>query len=247
LATLPLMFEPSSKFTYSFSVDLTGRIIEVVSGKSLDVYLKENVLGPLGMNNTGYNLTDEQAKRVMIVYDFMKDSTLQRAIGQPRNQNNTLFAGVNAMFSTTDDYLTFTRMLLNKGSLKGVQILKSATIDTMTKTVTDNLKTKPTVGSKFYHAASGLVTDSLGTLNLEPGYDFGLGFCVLKDPKAAKRDPNALGEFFWSGANSTYFFVNPTKKMVAVFMTQIGFRPNLNPYHFYFGDQFRANIYNDIK
>lgn len=246
LASMPLMFEPNTRFTYSFSVDLTGRIIEVVSGKSLDEYLKENILNPLGMKNTGYNLTDDQVKRVMVVYDFMKDSTLSRAQLQPASQHNTLFSGVNALFSSITDYMTFARMLLNKGTLNGTQILKSETIDLMTKTVTDSLTTKPKASDKNIPVATGLVVDGMGAMNLEPGYDFGLGLCVLKDANLAKRNPAAEGEFFWAGANSTYFFVNPSKKMVAVFMTQIGFLPNTNPYHYYFGDKFRENIYKDI-
>lgn len=241
------MFQPGTKFTYSFSVDVTARIIEVVSGKSLDVYLKEKIFEPLGMKNTGYNLNEDQTKREMMVYDFMPDKTLKRALGQPKPNKNTLFAGVNALFSTTHDYMVFAEMLLNKGSLNAVQILKPATVDLMTTTVTDDLLTKTKEKSNYINAANGLVVDGMGTLNLEPGYDFGLGLCVLKDPSIAKRDNAAKGEFFWSGANATHFFVNPTQKLVAVFMTQIGFMPNRNPYGFYFGDEFRKNIYKDIK
>lgn len=247
IATLPLMFQPGTKFTYSFSVDVTARIIEVVSGKSLDVYLKEKIFEPLGMKNTGYNLNEDQTKREMMVYDFMPDKTLKRALGQPKPNKNTLFAGVNALFSTTHDYMVFAEMLLDKGSLNAVQILKPATVDLMTTTVTDDLLTKTKEKSNYINAANGLVVDGMGTLNLEPGYDFGLGLCVLKDPSIAKRDNAAKGEFFWSGANATHFFVNPTQKLVAVFMTQIGFMPNRNPYGFYFGDEFRKNIYKDIK
>ncbi|MEI8073861.1 MAG: serine hydrolase domain-containing protein [Bacteroidota bacterium] len=247
IATLPLMFQPGTKFTYSFSVDLTARIIEVVSGKSLDVYLKENILDPLGMKNTGYNLNELQTKREMMVYDFKLDKTLTRAVGQPKPNNNSLFAGVNGLFSTTHDYMVFAEMLLNKGSLNGVRILKPATVDLMTTTVTDDLLTKTKEKSGYINAATGLVVDAIGSMNLEPGYDFGLGLCVLKDPAIAKRDNAAKGEFFWSGANATHFFVNPTQKLVAVFMTQIGFMPNRNPYGFYFGDEFRKNIYKDLK
>ncbi len=247
IATLPLMFQPGTKFTYSLSVDVTARIIEVVSGKPLDVYLKENIWDPLGMKHTGYNLNEGQTKREMMVYDFKADSTLTRALGQPKPNNNTLFPGVNGLFSTTHDYMLFAEMLLNKGSLNGVRILKPATVDLMTTTVTDELSTKTKVNSNFIHAANGLVVDGMGTLNLEPGYDFGLGLCVLKDPSIPKRDNAAKGEFFWSGANATHFFVNPSQKLVAVFMTQIGFMPNRNPYGFYFGDEFRKNIYMDIK
>jgi CubicO group peptidase (beta-lactamase class C family) len=99
----------------------------------------------------------------------------------------------------------------------------------------------------FSRLGNGIVTDGLGTLNLEPGHGFGLGFAVVNDPKAAQRVSQSKGEFFWAGANSTHFFVNPKKKLVAVFMTQVGSVGTPNPYGFYFGNEMRRTIYQGLK
>jgi CubicO group peptidase (beta-lactamase class C family) len=246
LAKMPLAFNPGSKWNYSFSPDVVGRLVEVLSGKTLDVYLQENIFTPLEMNNSGYNLDAAQQKRIQTVYAFAADSTLKRTMGQPTATGNTLFAGVNALFTSTADYLRFGEMLLNQGSWNGKQILKPETVALMTQDHSqgvERLDGKDT----FERLGNGIVTDELKTLNLEPGHGFGLGFAVVQDPKAAQRESLAKGEYFWAGANSTHFFVNPKKKLVAVFMTQVGSVGTPNPYGFYFGNEMRRTIYQGLK
>ncbi len=246
LAKMPLAFNPGSKWNYSFSPDVVGRLVEVLSGKTLDNYLQEHIFTPLEMKNSGYNLDLAQQKRIQSVYAFAADSTLKRTMGQPTATGNTLFAGVNALFTSTADYLRFGEMLLNQGSWNGKQILKPETVALMTQDHTqgvERLDGKDT----FERLGNGIVTDELKTLNLEPGHGFGLGFAVVQDPKAAKREPLAKGEYFWAGANSTHFFVNPKKKLVAVFMTQVGSVGTPNPYGFYFGNEMRRTIYQGLK
>jgi CubicO group peptidase (beta-lactamase class C family) len=94
---------------------------------------------------------------------------------------------------------------------------------------------------------NGIVNDELGTLNLEPGHGFGLGFAVVQEPNQANRPAAAKGEYFWSGANSTHFFINPDKKIVVVFMTQVASVGAPNPYGFYFSNELRNVIYKDLK
>jgi len=247
LAKMPLAFDPGRKWNYSFSPDVVGRLVEVLSGKTLDVYLQEYIFTPLEMNNSGYNLDEAQQKRIQTVYAFAADSTLKRTMmGQPTATGNTLFAGVNALFTSTADYLRFGEMLLNQGSWNGKQILKPETVALMTQDHSqgvERLDGKDT----FERLGNGIVTDELKTLNLEPGHGFGLGFAVVQDPKAAQRESLAKGEYFWAGANSTHFFVNPKKKLVAVFMTQVGSVGTPNPYGFYFGNEMRRTIYQGLK
>ena len=247
LAKMPLAFDPGRKWNYSFSPDVVGRLVEVLSGKTLDVYLQEYIFTPLEMNNSGYNLDEAQQKRIQTVYAFAADSTLKRTMmGQPTATGNTLFAGVNALFTSTADYLRFGEMLLNQGSWKGKQILKPETVALMTQDHSqgvERLDGKDT----FERLGNGIVTDELKTLNLEPGHGFGLGFAVVQDPKSAQREPLSKGEYFWSGANSTHFFVNPKKKLVAVFMTQVGSVGTPNPDGFYFGNEMRRTIYQGLK
>jgi CubicO group peptidase (beta-lactamase class C family) len=245
LAKIPLAFNPGSKWNYSFSPDVVGRLVEVLSGKTLDAYLQDHIFTPLEMKNSGYNLDEAQRKRIQTVYAFAADSTLKRTMGQPTPSGNTLFAGVNALFTSTADYLRFGEMLLNQGSWNGKQILKPETIALMIQDHTQGVERLDT-SDTFTRSGNGIVTDALGTLNLEPGYGFGLGFAVLQNPKQAQRQAVAKGEFFWAGANSTHFFVHPKKKIVAVFMTQVGSVGTPNPYGFYFGNEMRNTIYQGI-
>ena len=245
-AKMPLAFDPGSKWNYSFSPDVVGRLVEVLSEKTLDVYVQEYIFTPLQMNNSGYNLDGEQRKRIQTVYAFAADSTLKRTMGQPTPSGNTVFAGVNALFTSTADYLRFGEMLLNQGSWNGKQILKPETVALMIEDHTEGIERLDSNDS-FSRLGNGIVTDGLGTLNLEPGHGFGLGFAVVKAPKAAQRESQSKGEFFWAGANSTHFFVNPKKRLVAVFMTQVASVGTPNPYGFYFGSEMRRTIYQGLK
>lgn len=240
LSRLPLNYDPGTKWNYSFSTDLLSRLIEVLSGMNTNDFLQSRVLQPLNMTNTGYNLTAEQQKRLMIVYNFQPDTTLLRSPKQPSPAGNTLFAGVNALFSTTHDYLQFARMLLNGGELNGKRILKKETIELMRQDYTAGIKLRPDVNGKFYKLAPGIVIDADGSTNLQPGYGFGLGFGLLTD-SAQASSIGPPGEFFWNGANSTYFFINPKLNLIGIFMTQVGFVKN--PFHFYYGDSFRQVVY----
>jgi CubicO group peptidase (beta-lactamase class C family) len=244
LSTIPLMYEPGTKWNYSFSTDVAARLIEVISGKNMSEFLQERVFTPLEMKSTGYNLNPAQQKRVMTVYDFQKDSTLKRSAMQPAASNNTLFGGINGLFSTTGDYLKFAKMILNKGELNGNRILKSETVELMTKDYTANIARKPNAASKIIKFINGLCIDEEGSTNLEPGYGFGLGFCILNNPAMAGRNGVPKGELFWAGYNSTYFFINPTDQLIGIFMTQIGGASN--PYSFYYGDKMREYTYKGV-
>jgi CubicO group peptidase (beta-lactamase class C family) len=247
LAAIPLSYEPGSKWNYSFSTDVLSRLIEVLSGQTTEAYLKKTIFEPLGLKDMGYNLSDEQQKRVMTLYEFKNGKTLVRAAVQPQATGVTVFAGVNALWGTMEDYLKFSQMLYNGGQLNGKRIIKKETLELMQKDVTHSLSNKPNQDSKIYRIATGICLGEDGSTNLEPGYGFGLGFGVLNDPTMAKRTNVSAGEYFWSGANSTHFFVNPNDKVIGIFMTQIGALTSPNPYQFYFGDEFRKGVYEGIK
>ena len=246
LAKMPLAFDPGSKWNYSFSPDLVGRLVEVLSGKNLDQYLQERIFAPLEMNNSGYNLSEAQKQRIATVYSFKPDSTLTRTMGQPTASGNTLFAGINALFTSTADYVRFGEMMLNQGEWNGKRILKPETVALM---IQDQTKDADLLDSSDPYAplVNGIGNDALGTLNLEPGHGFGLGFAIVQDPKMANRPPAAKGEYFWGGANSTHFFINPAKKLVVVFMTQVASVGSPNPYGFYFSNELRNVVYKDLK
>jgi CubicO group peptidase (beta-lactamase class C family) len=245
LAKMPLAFNPGSKWNYSFSPDVVGRLVEVLSGKSLDQYLQERIFGPLEMNNSGYNLSETQKKRITTVYSFKADSTLTRAFGQPTASGNTLFAGVNALFTSTADYIRFGEMMVNQGEWNGKRILKPETVALMIQDQTEDAELLDS-SDPYTPLVNGIGTDALGSLNLEPGHGFGLGFAIVQEPKMANRPSAAKGEYFWGGANSTHFFINPAKKLVVVFMTQVASVGSPNPYGFYFSNEVRNAVYKSL-
>lgn len=247
LAKIPLSYEPGSKWNYSFGPDVAARLIEVLSGETAESFLKRTIFQPLGMKDIGYNLNSEQQKRAMIVYDFADGKTLTRSKMQPQSTGVTVHAGVNALWGTMDDYLKFAKMLYYNGELNGTRILKKETLELMRQDVTEGIKRKPDQNSRVYRIATGIVLDEDGSSNLEPGYGFGIGFGLLKDPLMANRENVSEGEYFWSGANSTHFFVNPKDDVVGIFMTQIGALTTPNPYQFYFSDEFRTGVYAGLK
>ncbi|MHA8051161.1 serine hydrolase domain-containing protein [Aquirufa sp. ROCK-SH2] len=247
LAKIPLSYQPGSKWNYSFGPDVASRLIEVLSGETTDSFLKKTIFQPLGMKDIGYNLNEEQQKRAMIVYDFADGKNLTRSKMQPQSAGVTVFAGVNALWGTMDDYLKFAKMLYNNGELNGKRILKKETLELMRQDVTHDITRKPDQNSRIYKIATGISMDEDGSTNLEPGYGFGIGFGMLKDPMLANRTNVSVGEYFWSGANSTHFFVNPKDDVIGIFMTQIGALTTPNPYQFYFSDEFRTGVYEGIK
>jgi len=247
LAKIPLSYQPGTKWNYSFGPDVASRLIEVLSGQTTDAYLKKTIFQPLGIKEMGYNLNPEQQKRAMILYEFQNGKNLVRAKMQPQSSGVTVFAGVNALWGTMQDYLTFAKMLYHEGELNGKRILKKETLDLMRTDVTAEISRKPDQSSRIYKIANGISLDEDGSTNLEPGCGFGLGFGILVNPAVANKTNVSAGEYFWSGANSTHFFVNPKDDVIGIFMTQIGALTTPNPYQFYFGDEFRKGVYAGVK
>ncbi|WP_111670398.1 serine hydrolase domain-containing protein [Algoriphagus litoralis] len=194
-AKLPLYGQPGEQWYYSASPDILARLVEVFSGQTAAEFLQERLLGPLGMKDTGYNLTDEQAKRMTILHTYDDAGKLVKAPRQTPTSGNTVFAGANALFSTAQDYSLFARMMLNGGELDGKRYLSSKTVELMSMNQTKDL---------FQ----------------DPGKGFGFGFAVVDD-LADTKSLGSEGTFYWSGAYCTYFFIDPKEDMVAIFMTQV--------------------------
>ena len=200
LAKLPLAYQPGTTWDYSHSTDVLGRLIEVVSGKSLYAFEKERILDPLGMIDTSFYVTDE-GKQGRIAEPFSDD----RNIGVDANFNDPRVprkweSGGGGMVSTAIDYARFLQMLLDGGALDGKRILGPKTIAYMTA---DHLGAA--VPGPYYLPG--------------PGYGFGLGFAVRRDAGvgAAISSP---GEYNWGGAGGTAFWVDPKEQMFVVFMMQ---------------------------
>jgi CubicO group peptidase (beta-lactamase class C family) len=226
LGKLPLAYQPGTTWDYSYSTDVLGRLIEVISRQTLYQFEKERVLDPLGMKDTSFYVTDK-SKQDRIVEPFAND----RSIGVDADFNDPRVAqawesGGGGMVGTAMDYARFCQMLLNGGSLDGKRILGPKTIAYMTA---DHLGASITPGPLYLPG---------------PGFGFGLGFAVRKDIGVSSVAGSA-GEFNWGGAGGTYFWVDPKEDMFVVFMMQ---SPKQRvPYRFVLKDMVYAAITKSAK
>ena len=191
--SMPLTGQPGEQWAYSIAPDILSVLIGKFSGRSTDDFLEERIFTPLGMKDTGYNLTKEQQARVVRVQGENPGGGLTT---EPRMEGNTVWSGVNALYSTADDYMQFCQMLLNGGRWKGTQLLSPKTVELMT----------------LNHSG-----DLFGT----PGEGFGYGFAVVDD-LAATDNLGSRGIYYWAGAFNTHFYIDPKEKLISIFFTQLG-------------------------
>ena len=219
LAKIPLLFQPKTSWCYSVSTDVLARIIEIVSKKNLRLFLLENIFNPLKMNDTDFFIPKSKINRLMQSYEYDKLKNIINKIhynpekvsnfAYPTNKPKTFARGGHGLFSTTNDYFKFTKMLFNSYLNKKSKIISNDSI----KLMTTNHINKKFLPLKIHH-----VNEKILENDLEP-YGFGLGFRVLlKDNNIIK---NKQGEFGWGGAASTFFLVDPKKKIISVLMTQV--------------------------
>ena len=211
LAELPLEFSPGTAWNYSVSTDVVGHLIEVISGQRLDVYLRERVLGPLGMRDTSFVLEDAQIPRFAANYERQGDGSL-KMIDDPEQSNyrkRTFFSGGGGLLSTAPDYFRFASMMQNMGELDGLRILGRKTVELMT---TNHL---PGGQDLTELAQAGMFTETAYA-----GVGFGLGFSVMQSPARAQI-LGSPGEFAWGGAASTAFWIDPAEDLIVIFMTQL--------------------------
>jgi CubicO group peptidase (beta-lactamase class C family) len=212
LASLPLLFDPGSAWNYSYSTDVLGRLVEVISGRSLAEYFDEFVLGPLGMGETGFQVRPDQADRFAANYRPSSEDRTRRLLDDPATSSylappKTLSGG-GGLVSTMGDYHRFTQALRNGGELDGNRVIGRKTLQYMT---TNHL----TGGVDLAAHGIGKFTEAA-----YDGVGFGLGFSVVLDPSAAQVMSQA-GEYAWGGAASTAFWVDPVEDITMVFLTQL--------------------------
>jgi CubicO group peptidase (beta-lactamase class C family) len=207
LAKAPLFYQPGERWLYGVSVDVQALLVERISGQPFDKFVRENVLDPLGMNETRYVVPEADCGRMMAEYVREDDGTLRQVPEDPDHFNlkpHVFTPGGFGFTSTVDDYLRFARMLLNEGELEGIRILQPATVKLMS---TSHL--------------SDAVTDR-SWLPYKGEVGFGIDFAVrLRPPVSADENPGVVGEFFWDGAASTLFWVDPENDLTAVLFVQL--------------------------
>jgi CubicO group peptidase (beta-lactamase class C family) len=199
VAGLPLMCQPGAEWNYSRSTDILGRIIEVVSGKTLGAFLTERILAPLQMAETAFHTGEENAGR--LAEPFANDPwTGDKVALFDMLEQPVMESGGGGLVSTTMDYARFCQMLLNGGGLDGVRIIGRKTLELM---ASDHLGPNIRVDSPL----------------MPEGHGFGLGFAVRTHAGMAPF-PGSVGQYFWSGVAGTFFWIDPVEDLFAVFMMQ---------------------------
>lgn len=208
IAALPLQFHPGDEWLYGPSVDVQARLVEKLSGKPFDTYLREMIFDPLGMKDTRYVVAEKDRPRFSAVYFRGNDGALSRLPDEQASSFYTkdwpLKPGGWGLTSTLDDYSKFARMLVNNGAFGKTRILKPETVKLM---ATDQLPS--TLTRRSWLPGKGTV-------------GFGIDFAVRTGPPVTTEENNgATGEFFWDGAASTLFWVDPANELTAVLFTQL--------------------------
>jgi CubicO group peptidase (beta-lactamase class C family) len=229
LGTLPLEFQPGEKWRYSYAVDVQALLVQRLSGKPFDVYLREHIFEPLGMRHTAFFVPPERRDKLAAMYERKADGTFTREPDdeafRPHTEHWPMTPGGHGLTSTLDDYSRFARMLLNGGTLEGARILRPDTVRTMTTSQLD-----PATSDR-----SWLVSDK-GEMG------FGVDLAVRIDPPKKGGRAGEVGEFFWDGLANTLFWVDPKNDLTAVLFTQ--FKPfGRMPLH----RDFREAVYSGLS
>lgn len=211
LAAIPLEFEPGARWNYSVSTDVLGIAVERISGMRLDDYFREHILGPLGMNDTGFRVAEGQGDRLADAYGYRPGKPprlIDRAAESRLLAEGRFDSGGGGLVGTIADYHRFATMLLNGGELDGARIVAPKTLHLMTANHLPG-------GADLTEMSQSLFSEANNA-----GTGFGLGFAMVIDP-AKTLMPATKGEFYWGGAYSTAFFVDPVERITMVFRTQL--------------------------
>ena len=221
LARFPLVFQPGARFQYSVGIDVAARVIEVISGRPLGAFLRERLFEPLAMADTAFGVPPEKRNRLAAMYgrpDVITpgptmgneleawrkgvNDRLDVSASYPVDSPDVFVRGGHGLFGTIGDYWRFAQMLGSGGRLDGTQILGRKTLALMHSN----------------HLPPSLLPFDIGGVPV-PGYGFGLGSRVAMDV-AQTGAPGSVGEFGWSGAAKTHYWVDPKEELVGLFMTQ---------------------------
>lgn len=232
IGSVPLLYQPGTQWVYSYSHDVQAYLVECLSGMSFDVYLREKIFKPLGMEDTAFGLAQEKLDRFTTYYQSIeqKDQAVSfdplvpglQPIDKPKTSEYLRGAdfpgGGSGLVSTAADYFRFSQMLLNGGVYNGVRLLSPKTVALMT----------------MDH-----VPAEADRAQLPPGYGFGLGVAVLKDP-VAQGNIGSIGQYGWFGIATTRVLIDPSEDMIMILLTQYA------PMNFSLTSQFETLVYQAI-
>lgn len=203
LAQLPLAFQPGTQWRYGFSLDVLGALVEVISGQSLADFMQAEIFTPLCMVDSGFDVPPEKMDRLAVVYrKHPKKAEIVKRVA-PIPLPVKMWGG-GGLVSTLDDYSHFAEMLANRGAFGGIQLLSPSTV---------------AMFSTNWAAPEALPSFVAADPRINGGYGLSLGTAVLMDPSPTGKYGNQ-GEFYWGGAFSTYFWIDPLESLYGVLMTQ---------------------------
>ncbi|HEY7466295.1 MAG TPA: serine hydrolase domain-containing protein [Dehalococcoidia bacterium] len=214
LGAQPLKCDPGAQFNYGISTDVVGYLCEVLSGRRLDDFLRERVLGPLGMVDSGFSVPADDVERFAACYRPGKDGEPLLVVEDRPDDSSrytsprTYLSGAGGMVSTASDYMRFCKMLASGGELDGRRVIGTRTLEFMALNHLPGGRDLSQMGS-----------ESAGETSKE-GVGFGLGFARVLNP-AALGGLSVEGEYYWGGAASTAFWIAPAEDLAVVFMTQV--------------------------
>ena len=208
---LPLLFDPGERWEYGINIDWAGRAVEAVSGQPLDSYCREHIFAPLGMSDTGFELSPEQSSRLARVHQRQPDGSLQPiAIDMPP-QKPEFWAGGGGLYSTGRDYLAFLQMILNQGRLGGARLLRPETVAAMARNQTGDLE------AGIMRTAMPERTNDFA---LCPGMrcQWGLGWMITPLPGPNGR---GAGSLTWGGIFNSYYWIDSAARVAGVILAQL--------------------------
>jgi methyl acetate hydrolase len=209
MLSTPLLAEPGERWEYSISIDWAGLMVEAVSGIKLDRHMKDNLFDPLQMPDTGFRIGPAMRPRKAAVHVRSAEGGGFTATDHELNQAPKVFMGGGALYSTIGDYLRFTRMIMNEGTLDGVRVLKPETVTLMAQNAMGDVSCRPLKSQIPARSTDMTFVD---------GMKWGLTFMINPQAFEGRR---AAGSLSWGGLANSYYWIDPVKKVTGVWATQL--------------------------
>jgi methyl acetate hydrolase len=206
----PLLFDPGERWMYGISIDWVGKIVEAVAGKRLGAYMKENIFDPMGMSSTAFKITPAMRARLAKIHQRGEDGALQ-PLDLELTQEPEFDPGGGGLYSTAGDYARFVRMILNRGTGEGGRVLKPETVDLMSRNA---------IGDKRVVQLASAIPALSNDAEFFPGSpkSWGLSFMINDETAPTGRSAGSLA---WAGLANTFYWIDPTKGVGGVYLTQI--------------------------
>ena len=205
--TTPLTFDPGERWQYGIGIDWVGKAVEAVTGQRLGRYMKDNLLDPLGMNDTAFKIGEAQRKRLAKIHARTPDGLVSTDTEIPQEPEFEMGGG--GLYSTVGDYLKFAQAILNGGALNGARALKPETVELMSKNAMGDIRCRP------LKTAQPPLSHDVDFLD---GMSWGLTFVINPEPLPTGRSAGSLA---WAGLANSYYWIDPAKGVAGVFATQI--------------------------